>query len=45
MAEAAAHDLVTDLGPERFTEWKAALINQAAGQVPGDVEWSKRLGK
>jgi hypothetical protein len=22
------------LGPERFTEWKAALINQAAGQVP-----------
>ena len=32
--EGAAYDLVTDLGPERFTEWKAALINQAAGQVP-----------
>jgi hypothetical protein len=32
--EGAAHDLVTSLGPERFTEWKAALINQAAGQVP-----------
>ena len=32
--EGAAHDLVTDLGPERFTEWKAALINQAVGQVP-----------
>ena len=31
--EGAAHDLVTSLGPERFTEWKAALINQAAGQV------------
>jgi hypothetical protein len=26
--------LVTSLGPERFTEWKAALINHAAGKVP-----------
>jgi hypothetical protein len=25
--EGAACDLVTSLGPERFTEWKAALIN------------------
>ena len=32
--EGAAYDLVTRLGPERFTEWKAALINQAAGKVP-----------
>ena len=32
--EGAAYDLVTSLGPERFTEWKAALINQAAGKVP-----------
>jgi hypothetical protein len=23
--EALAYDLVTNLGPERFTEWKAAL--------------------
>ena len=33
--EALAYDLVTNLGPERFIEWKAALINQAAGKVPG----------
>jgi hypothetical protein len=32
--EGAAYDLITSLGPERFTEWKAALINQAAGKVP-----------
>ena len=34
--EGAAYDLVTSLGPERFTEWKAALIciNHAAGKVP-----------
>jgi hypothetical protein len=32
--EGAAYDLVTCLGPERLTEWKAALINQAAGKVP-----------
>jgi hypothetical protein len=32
--EGAACDLVTSLGPERFTEWKAALINHAAGKVP-----------
>jgi hypothetical protein len=32
--EALAYDLVTNLGPERFTEWKAALINEAAGKVP-----------
>jgi hypothetical protein len=30
--EGAAYDLVTSLGPERFTEWKAALINHAAGK-------------
>jgi hypothetical protein len=30
----AAYDLVTSLGPERFTEWKAALMNYAAGKVP-----------
>jgi hypothetical protein len=32
--EGAAYDLVIDLGPKRFTEWKAALINQAAEKVP-----------
>jgi hypothetical protein len=32
--EGAACDLVTSLGPERFTEWKAALINHAAGKEP-----------
>jgi hypothetical protein len=32
--EGAAYTLVTDLGPERFTEWKAALINQATGKMP-----------
>jgi hypothetical protein len=32
--EGAAHDLVTSLGPEKFTEWKAALIKHAAGKVP-----------
>lgn len=32
--EGAAYDLATSLGPERFTEWKAALINQAAGKAP-----------
>jgi hypothetical protein len=32
--EALAYDLVTNLGPERSTEWKAALINEAAGKVP-----------
>jgi hypothetical protein len=32
--EALAYDLVTNLGPEGFTEWKAALINEAAGKVP-----------
>jgi hypothetical protein len=32
--EALAYDLVTSLGPERFAEWKAALINEAAGKVP-----------
>jgi hypothetical protein len=32
--EGAAYTLVTDLGPERFTEWKAALINQATGMMP-----------
>ena len=26
--------MVTSLGPERFTEWKAALINHDAGKVP-----------
>jgi hypothetical protein len=26
--------LVTQLGPERFTEWKAALINAATGKTP-----------
>jgi hypothetical protein len=26
--EGAAYTLVTDMGPERFTEWKAALIDQ-----------------
>jgi hypothetical protein len=31
--EALAYDLVTNLGPERFTEWKAALINEAAGKA------------
>jgi hypothetical protein len=30
--EALAYDLVTNLGPERPTEWKAALINEAAGK-------------
>jgi hypothetical protein len=32
--EGAAYTLVTDLGPERFTEWKAALINQTTGKMP-----------
>jgi hypothetical protein len=32
--EGLAYDLVTSLGPERFTELKAALINEAAGKVP-----------
>jgi hypothetical protein len=32
--EGAAYTLVTNLGPERFTEWKAALINEATGKVP-----------
>jgi hypothetical protein len=32
--EGAAYTLITDLGPERFTEWKAALINQATGKMP-----------
>jgi hypothetical protein len=32
--EALAHDPVTNLGPERPTERKAALINEAAGKVP-----------
>jgi hypothetical protein len=32
--EGAAYTLVTDLGPERLTEWKAALINQATGKMP-----------
>jgi hypothetical protein len=32
--EGAAYDLATSLSPERFTEWKAALINQAAGKLP-----------
>jgi hypothetical protein len=32
--EALAYDLFTNLGPERFTEWKAALINEAAVKVP-----------
>jgi hypothetical protein len=29
-----AHILVTNLGPERFTEWKTALINEATGKMP-----------
>jgi hypothetical protein len=29
-----AHLLVTNLGPERFTEWKTALINEATGKMP-----------
>jgi hypothetical protein len=29
-----AHILVTNLAPERFTEWKTALINEAAGKMP-----------
>jgi hypothetical protein len=32
--EGAAYTLVTNLGPEGFTEWKAALINQATGKMP-----------
>jgi hypothetical protein len=32
--EGLAYGLVTGLGPERFTEWKAALINEAAGKAP-----------
>jgi hypothetical protein len=32
--EGAAYTLITDLSPERFTEWKAALINQATGKMP-----------
>jgi hypothetical protein len=32
--EGAAYDLATSLGPGRFTEWKAALVNHAAGKVP-----------
>jgi hypothetical protein len=32
--EALAYDLATNLGPERFTEWKAVLINEAARKVP-----------
>jgi hypothetical protein len=27
--EGAAYDLVTSLGPERFTEWKAALTGDS----------------
>jgi hypothetical protein len=40
--EGAAHDLATSLGPERFTEWKAAPINQAARQVPNLFRGSSR---
>jgi hypothetical protein len=29
-----AHILVTNLGPEGFTEWRRALINEATGKVP-----------
>ena len=40
--EALAYDLVTNLVPERFTEWKkAALINEAARKVPGTECWKK----
>jgi hypothetical protein len=46
--EGLANDLVTSLGPERFTEWKAALINEAAGKLPrlfGTLESDVRDGK
>jgi hypothetical protein len=45
--EGLAYDLVTSLGPERFTEWKTALINEAAGKVPrlfGMLEEDVRKG-
>jgi hypothetical protein len=46
--EGAAHTLVTNLGPERFTELKTALINEATGNMPrlfGTLENGVRSGK
>jgi hypothetical protein len=44
--EGAAYDLVTSLGPERSTEWKAALINQAAGRCRTCSEcWKQTCGR
>jgi hypothetical protein len=47
--EGLAYNLVTSrLGPERFAEWKAALINEAAGKLPrlfGTLERDVRNGK
>jgi predicted nucleic acid-binding Zn-ribbon protein len=46
--EGLAYSLVTSLGPERFTEWKTALINEAAGKLPrlfGTLERDVRNGK
>jgi hypothetical protein len=46
--EGLAYSLVTSLGPERFTEWKAALIDEAAGELPrlfGTLERDVRNGK
>jgi hypothetical protein len=46
--EGAAYTLVTNLGPGRFTERKAALINEATGKVPrlfGMLENCVRNGK
>jgi hypothetical protein len=45
--EGLAYGLVTGLGPERFTEWKTALINEAAGKAPhlfGMLEEDVRKG-
>ena len=45
--EGLAYDLVTRLGPERFTEWKTTLIHEAAGKAPrlfGMLEEDVRKG-
>jgi hypothetical protein len=45
--EGAAHTLITNLGPERSTEWKTALINEATGKMPclfGTLENGVRSG-
>jgi hypothetical protein len=44
----ASYSLVTSLGPEGLTEWKAALINEAAEKLPrlfGTLERDVRNGK